>query len=248
MNRVPAHLVVLLISLVTAAVPGTGTGATLIDRILLVVDDQPITQSRVDLYRDYLEVTGGTGLGWPRPIEDVKNLAPDAMLEIVVIDELLFDAATRVNVVAVRDRDVEARLAAFRGLFPDEAAFQSFEARHGWNLEMEREFFSRRLRVEGYIRFKLGFEVPDDATLRQQYEADASRWGGRPFLEVRDQVLFELFEARCRKDFDRWVASLRERADVVVPTREIDSSSARPVSPRRHCARAASAPARHSRR
>ncbi len=197
------------------------TAAVLLDRILVVVNGQPITQSKVDLFRDYLVVTGAAGLGWPHDFDDARSLSPDAMLDIVVTDELLFDNAGNVNVVRVSDSAVEDRLAAFRRRFGTGEAFRAFEARQGWNLEMEREFFSRRLRVEGYIKFKLGFEPPDRDELHRYYDAHRHRYRNRPFEEVRDRVSFEYFRDRYKKDFDRWIVDLKKRAVLVVPERQI---------------------------
>ncbi len=220
----PRDRVMLLIALILAIgvrVPSVSTASVLLDRIVVVVNGQPVTQSKVDLFRDYLVLTHGTGLGWPRDLGSPTTITPEKMVDIVVLDELLFDAASQVNVVRVSDRDLERRIEVFQGRFPDEQAYRRFLAAHGLTEEYEREFFSRRLRVEGYIRFKLGYETPDESHLKAFQEAHARRYGGARFEEVRDRVAWDYFVAQCRVDFDRWTDELKKRAVIVVPSREI---------------------------
>lgn len=215
------HAGVLMAFFGAAVAHGLAADTTVLDRILVVVNGQPITQSRVDLYRGFLEVTKGTGLGWPREIHDVLQLSPEAMLDIVVTDELLFDGANRENVLPVREQALDHRMAEFKASFSSGSAYDTFVRTYDLTPEFLREFFSRRLRVEGYIRLKQSIRPPAEETLRMYYANNRGDFGERPFEEVQEEIAQRLYSEALLRDFDPWTTKLRERASVLVPGRII---------------------------
>jgi hypothetical protein len=207
--------------LLLCAVFGTVRGAPVVlDRILVVVNGQPITRSRLELFRAYLIATNGGGLGWPKPVADVARLSPEALLDVLVTDELLFEGGSRVESLRVRDRAIAARIDRFRSGFPGPEVYQAFVERYELSPDQLRDFFIRRLRVEGYIELKVGSERPSEPELREYFRAHAASFEGRTFEEVRDRLAATLYAARAADRFDQWIAELRARANVQVPARD----------------------------
>lgn len=214
------HLLALVLALLFSY-PSSAQDRILLDRILVVVNGQPITQSRLNLYRAYLEHTGWIGLGWPKAFEPLERLQEEQLLEVVVLDELLFAGASQSDVVAVRPTVVTSRVERFQQSFAGRESYDAFLARNGLTSELLSEFFYRRVRVEGYIAFKLGLREPDDLELAHLVATWSARYPLRPMPATRAALVYEWRVLEAASDFERWTAKVKEGADVREPTRSV---------------------------
>ncbi len=199
-----------------ASAPG---GPALLDRIRVVVNGQPITQNQIEFYRAYLTMMDGGGLGRPRPVPDMEQLSSSELLELVIVDELLFEAASRVEAMHVRESELNARIEQFRQSFDQSVDYEAFARNYELTSDVLREFFSRRERVARYIELKVGAARPTDMELRAYYVKHFADVTGMPFEQVREQISSRLYAARAAERFEQWTEELKARSSVVVPGR-----------------------------
>jgi hypothetical protein len=221
-------------ALAAAAVAGCaalGAGADetarrLVDRVVAVVDEDPILLSDV-------ERAIGLGLVEGQPGEAdaaLRRRALDGLVEQLLrqheIARLGFEAAPLAEV----DRQLEAA----RARFADEAAWRAELARLGLDEGQVRALFAHQLAVLRFVEERLGprvFVSVDD--IRAHYDERlvpelTARGVPVPRVEeVRESIRALLKEERLNREIDRWTAELRAAADVV----DLLDAGARPLPP-----------------
>lgn len=179
------------------------------DAIVVVVNGEAITASRIQFMAAYLEVTGGDGIG--RPLAVYGPLSPEVARQVVEDDALLTGMADRLPVIEVRDEEILSMRRWFQGAFVSPEAFAAFTALWGFGEAEQVDFFARRLRVQKFVDLKIGaYAAIPDRELQAWYSDRSSQFGGRPFQEVREDVARAYDAERREERFRDWMAAYRK--------------------------------------
>ncbi len=201
---------------VTVKPPPPPSGkTTLQDRVLAVVDEDPILASDV-------ERVIRLGLDQPQAGETDERFRR-RVLDDLIDQRLRFHEVERFNFEQVPVDDIQKRVAEIRSRFPDEASFQKALKEVGLDLKGLRQLVTRQLLVVTYVDERLGSRVfvePDEIS---RYYRDvltpAMRKQGQqpPSLEdVREDIRETLKQQKMTQEMASWTRELRNKADIVV--------------------------------
>lgn len=195
--------------------PGQVQDPKLRDRVLAVVDEDPILQSDLDRV-----IT--LGLAQSRPGEDPTAFRR-RVLDQLIEERLRFHEMDRFGFEQVPVEDVDGHVAEIRGRFKDEAAFQKALRDQGMTVKDLRQVVARQLMVLAYVDEQLGprvFVSLDDINTyyRTVLVPDLQKRGQAvpPVEDVRDQIRAVLRERRLNEAIEKWTEELRREADVQV--------------------------------
>jgi parvulin-like peptidyl-prolyl isomerase len=194
------------------AAPGKNT---LRDRIVAVVDEDPILAS--DLERVI-------ALGLVKPAEGEADRAfRRRVLDQMIEDRLRLHEIDRFGLEQVPVEEIERRVTEIRAGFPDEAAFQRTLKEVGLTLGTLRQLVARQLVVMTYVDERLGPRVfIDSEDIKAYYDstlAPEMRRRGQPVPpldDVREDIRNVLRQQRLNQEIRRWTAELRKDADIAV--------------------------------
>ena len=185
------------------------------DRVLAVVDEDPILQSDLDRVI-------ALGLAQPRSGEDPAVFRRRTLDELIA-ERLRFHEMDRFGFEQVPVEDVDAHVAEIRARFKDEAAFQKALRDQKMAVKDLRQVVARQLMVLAYVDEQLGprvFVSLDDISnyYRTVLTPDLQKRGQPvpPVDEVRDQIRTVLREQRLNEAIGKWTDDLRRKADVQV--------------------------------
>lgn len=185
----------------------------LVDRVLAVVDEEPILAS------DVAQVTA-LGLVARQP-EESDEAFERRVLQGLIEQKLRFHEIDRYGFTELPIERVEQELAEIRQRFDSEAAWQSRLAELGLDEDGVKALVARQLLVFTYVQERLGpriFVSLDD--IRQYYETvlvpemERRRAAVPPIEEVREQIREVLRQERLNEELARWTEELRREADV----------------------------------
>ena len=185
----------------------------LIDRVLAVVDEDPILQSEVDQVVQLRMVEVAEG-------EDESSLRR-RVLDQLIEQRIRFHEIDSFGFVELPPGDVEAGFAAIRERFTDEEEF--LERLEELDVEPDslRQLVARQLMVLTYVDERLGprvfVDLDDIRTYYEQTLVPELRQAGAeapPLPEVREQIRAVLKEERLNEEIVRWTEELRRLADV----------------------------------
>lgn len=203
----------------SATAAASASPETLKDRVLAVVDDDPILGSDV-------ERVVRLGLETPKPGE-----AP-AVFRRRVLDELIeqrlqFHEIDRFGFEQVPVDEIQRRVAAIRARFPDEGAFQKALKEVGLDTKGLRQLVTRQLLVLTYVDERLGpsvFVTPDDVNryYRDVLGPEMQKRGqaAPPLDQVREDIRETLKQQKMTAQMESWTKGLREKADVLLYSAE----------------------------
>jgi hypothetical protein len=186
----------------------------LVDRVVAVVDEDPILLSDV-------ERVIGLRLVEARPDESRRALE-SRVLDGLIEQRLRLHEIARFGFEEAPLEDVEKQFGNLRSQFPDEASFRAELDRLGLDESAVRQVLARQLSILAYVEERLGprvFVGVDD--IRHYYEETLTpelRKQGKPVPpldDVREQIRAVLRESRLNDEIDRWTDDLRKKADVV---------------------------------
>lgn len=212
----PAALL-LSVTLATALAPAPGLRAqedlTLVDRVVAVVDEDPILESEI---RQVIRLGLIEELDGERP-EDLQRRVLDRLIE----QRVQFHEIDRFGFIELPTEEVERQFREVRRRFGGDAAFEAALAEVGLDPQGLRQIVARQLMVLIYVEERLGprvFVGLDD--IRQYYEetfVPELRGTGpvSPLEDVREAIRTLLREQRLNDEIERWTAELRQEADVV---------------------------------
>jgi parvulin-like peptidyl-prolyl isomerase len=205
-----------------AASPGGGEAQTkpqaknvLKDRVLAVVDEDPILSSDLDRVIKL-------GLQQPNPGETDERFRR-RVLDDLIEERLRFHEIDRFGFEQVPVAEIEENVAKIRARFPDEAAFKKALKEVGLDLQGLRQLVARQLLVLIYVDERLGARVfvsLDDIQKyhRTELAAEMQKQGQPlpPLDDVRDQIREVLKQRKLNQELATWTNELRAEADVVV--------------------------------
>jgi len=208
-----------------AAEPATPP-PTLVDRVVAVVDEDPILLS--DLER-------AIGLGLvPRQAGESDVAIQRRALDALVEQKLRLHEIARFGVEDAPLDEVDRQLERLRAGFPTEAAWQAELTRLGLAESGVRQILARQLSVLGYVEQRLGPRVyVSIEEIRRYYDDELVpklRAAGDPVPpveEIRESIRAVLREDRLNREIDRWTAELRRQADVI----DLLDADTRPLPP-----------------
>lgn len=188
--------------------------ATLIDRVVAVVDEDPILLSDV-------ERAVGLGLVARQPGESdaaLRRRALDGLVEQMIRQHEI----ARFGVEEAPLAEVEQQLEQLRARFAGDDAWRAELARLGLGEAEVRSLLAHQLAVLRFVEERLGprvFVSVDD--IRAHYDETlvpelVARGAEVPPIEtVREAIRALLREVRLNREIERWTGELRAAADVV---------------------------------
>lgn len=189
--------------------------ATLRDRVLAVVDEDPILASDV-------ERAVKLGLEQPRPGEADERFRR-RVLDALIDQRLQFHEIDRFNFEQVPVDEIQKRVAEIRSRFPDEASFQKALKEVGLDSKGLRQLVARQLLVLTYVDERLGARVfvgPDELNryYREVLTPEMQKRGQQPppIEDVREDIRETLKQQKMTQEMAKWTQDLRTRADVAI--------------------------------
>lgn len=194
-----------------AAVPAP---ATLVDRVVAVVDEDPILLSD-------LEQAIALGLV-PAAAGETPGALRRRVLDGLVERMLWQHEIARFGFEEAPLAEVDRQLEALRARYPSDGAWKAELGRLGLDEARVRALLAHQLSVLRFVEERLGprvFVGVDE--IREHYEGvlvpelRARGDAVPPIEEVREAIRAVLKEERLNREIERWTADLRREADVV---------------------------------
>lgn len=210
-GRLLAALIVVL-----GAAPATGQSAAqaeVVDRIVAVVDEDPILASDLDRLI-------GLGLVARLPDESEAELRR-RVLDMAIEERLRFHEIDRYGFAEVPVEEVEAQFESLQRRLGGPAALRRRLAEVELDEQELRQLLARQLMVLIYVEERLGPRVLiGEEEIRSYYhevlapEMVVRKQEIPPIGEVREQIRGLLREQRLNEEIERWTEELRLEADV----------------------------------
>lgn len=190
-----------------------GDGFQLEDRIVAVVDDDPVVASDIDRLI-------GLGLAMPNPGEEELAFRR-RVLEQLIEQRLRFHEIDRFGFVQVPVDEIERQVAEIRARYASEEEFERRLRELGLSLTSLRQLVARQIMVWNYVDERLGprvFVTYED--IKGYYDSvlvpEMRRRGEEvpPVEQVREQIRSLLKDQRLNEELEKWTEELRQRADV----------------------------------
>ena len=207
-------------------VPAPAAGLALVDRVVAVIDEDPILASDVDriVALRLVERAPGEGDGAYRR----------RVLGQMIEDRLRFHEIDRFGFQQVPVDEIERQVEQIRRRFADPAELDRQLAALGMTVESLRQLVTRQLLVLNYVEERLGPRVFVSPEHIQEYydqvlAPEAARHGqaAPPLDEVREQIRAVLREQRLNQEIERWTEELRREADIA----DFSDREERPLPP-----------------
>ncbi len=205
--------VVLLALVSLAPVSALADDRQPVDRILAVVDDDPILSSEVDQV---------LALGVVQPEEgEGEREARRRALDFLIEERLRFHEVDRFGLAEVPVDVVDAEFERLQAEFGGPAKFGRVLDESELSEQGARQLLARQVMIWVYVEERLGARVfVGIEDIRQYYEEEllpelAARGEGKPeFDEVREAIRNLLRERRMNEELERWTTELLQAADV----------------------------------
>ncbi len=199
----------------TPSKPATPGKPNLVDRVLAVVDEDPILQSDVDR-------VVRLGLQAPNPGEGAEAFRK-RVLGSLIEDRLRWHEVDRFGFTEVPVELVEAEVTKIQKGFPDDRAFQKALADAGLTLQGLRQRMTQQLLIVTYVDERLGpqAQIANDE-IEKYYQSvlvpEMKKRGqpAPPREEVRDQIREVLKQKKLTAALAKWTEELRGKADIVI--------------------------------
>lgn len=187
--------------------------AAVVDRILAVVDEDPILRSEVDQL---------IGLGLvERRAEEPEEEYRQRVLARLIDQRLRFHEIDRFGFSELPIEEVERQYQAFRESFGGGEEFAARLEELGLDESGLKQLVARQIMVVTYVEERLGPRVFVGLDDINAYYDDvlAAEMADRgeplpPIQEVREQIRDVLKQQRLNEEIERWTAELRAKADI----------------------------------
>jgi peptidyl-prolyl cis-trans isomerase SurA len=214
-NVLPLLLVFALPAASVAQTPAPPAKTVLQDRVLAVVDEDPILASD-------LERVVKLGLDQPKPGETDAQFRR-RVLDGLIEQRLQFHEIDRFGFEQVPVDEIEKQVAQIRSRFRDEASFQKALQEVGLDPKKLRQLVARQLLVLTYVDERLGARVFVSLDEINRYYRgvlvpEVQRQGKQPppIEDVREDIREVLKQQKLTSEMEKWTQELRENADVVL--------------------------------
>jgi len=187
---------------------------SLVDRIVAVVDEDPIFLSDIERAIALGLVPAGDG-------DSVRELGR-RVLDRLIVQRLRLHEVDRYQPAPLPGEEIDRQLELIRARFPDDAVWNVKLAELGLDEGLLRHLVARQLRVLRYIEQRLGPRVfVDLEDIRTYYETELAAELARrniplpPLEKVREDIRTLLRERRLNEEIEAWTEQLRADADIV---------------------------------
>ncbi len=204
-------LLVLLAAPATAQAPKP----VLQDKVLAVVDEDPILKTDLDRIVKL-------GFMQPKAGENAEAFRR-RVLDDLIEERLRFHEIDRFGFQQVPVDEIEREVAKIRARFADEASFQRALKEVGLDGKKLRQLVARQLLVLTYVDERLGPRVFVSLEDINRYYRDVltpemQRRGQPvpPVEDVREDIREVLKQQKLTQEIETWTQELRTRADVIV--------------------------------
>ncbi|HEY2931634.1 MAG TPA: SurA N-terminal domain-containing protein [Acidobacteriota bacterium] len=189
----------------------------IVDRVAAVVNNRVITLSDVEW--SFIN----TGKSVPADAAEKKK-AFDEALSLLIEQELIAQEVEKEPLFTLREEEVEAELAKITARYGSAEKFQTSLKQSGLTAEQLRVMIRRQLSVLKFIdvRFRPFIIIlPDEvsAYYEKTLIPDLKKQGitaPPPLEKVYDQIEKLLIEQKVDQELDKWLASARKRARIVI--------------------------------
>lgn len=209
-----AALVVALVPAAPAAVADVAAAPRLVDRVVAVVDEDPILASDVERAVALGLVVRETG----ETDEELRRRALDGLIE----QRLRLHEIARFGLEEASIAEVDRQFEELRAGFADDAAWRAELDRLGLDEPGVRQLLARQLSILAYVEERLGPRIfVGVEEIRRHYDEElvpalaAEGLAPPPIEEVRESIRAVLRARRLNEEIERWTADLRAAADVV---------------------------------
>jgi hypothetical protein len=197
------------------APPPAQPAGVVIDRLVAVVNDVPITESDVWWFLA-LDAEAPAG----RLSDELKHSA----LSQLVDQELLYQEAQKLPTGEISQDEISRYNSELIGRFPSESAFRRRLEEVGLDAARLREIVRRRLVILQFIEFRFrSFVFVSDQEIQSYYESRivplAHERGETPppLDQIRSVIEKTITEDKVASEMSAWFEDARRRADIVYP-------------------------------
>lgn len=188
--------------------------AELVDRILAVVDEDPILDSDLDQ---------AIGIGLIVPEEgETETDYRRRVLDLLIDQKVRFHEIDLFGFSEIPVAEVERQFDELREQFDSEEAFRARLEEVGLDEQGLRQILARQLMVLIYVEERLGARVFVGLEEIQRYYNEVLvptlEESGQPIprqQDVREEIRAVLREMRLNEEIERWTEELRQEADIV---------------------------------
>ncbi|TNF72524.1 MAG: hypothetical protein EP299_09540 [Acidobacteria bacterium] len=188
--------------------------AELVDRILAVVDEDPILDSDLDQ---------AIGIGLIAPEEgEAENDYRRRVLDLLIDQKVRFHEIDLFGFSEIPVAEVDRQFDQVREQFASDDAFSARLEEVGLDEQGLRQILARQMMVLIYVEERLGARVFVGLDEIQQYyhevlvpELEEKGQPVPPQQEVREEIRAVLREMLLNEEIERWTEQLRQEADIV---------------------------------
>lgn len=172
--------------------------AEVIDKILVIVNGEIITQSDVDkvllpIYLQYKSRYSG------RELEEKTGEVRDDVLRRLIEDKLLLTEAKRME-IRVAKKEIKGKIEEVKGRFSSGEEFETALAREGMSFSGLEEQFRERIMIDKFVNFKVqGKTSVSPSELLDYYETHLSEFRQAPEVRLRS-ILIKVGKACPEKE------------------------------------------------
>lgn len=200
---------------VIALLAGQSRAQQIVDQILTLVNDDPIT--RIDLLWSLALDPDA-----PSPAGPVSSDLLSRKLDVMIDERVIAQEASRLPTSDItQDEIAKKRTELIKG-FKSEAEFRQRIGSVGLTSSKFDELLRQRIVIERFIDFRFrSFVLSTEQEIKRFYDEvlvpQIQKQGRVPpaLDEVRERIVARLKEEKVNEEVERWLAQARQRADVV---------------------------------
>ncbi|HWO02397.1 MAG TPA: hypothetical protein VNS63_24340 [Blastocatellia bacterium] len=187
----------------------------LVDQILALVNDDPITRTDL-LWSIALDPKA------PSPAGPVSSDLLKQKLEVMMDQRLVAQEAARVPSAELTQDEVDKKRAELIRNFKSEAEFRDRAESVGLTPDRIDDLIRERILIDRFVDFRFrSFVFVTEPEIKKYYEETLVakvRAAGQvppPIEKVSDNISALLKQEKINTEIDRWLSTVRQRADVV---------------------------------
>ncbi len=185
--------------------------AMLVDRILAVVNRQPVTLSDLHRYEAFLALNDGKK-NWEPPLSPSPT-----MLQQLIDQRLLLEEAEKFEVSPPKTADLLEAQDRLAKRFTGPEEFQSTLLRWGLDRESLHHEIEDHLTVERFVDQRITFFVIiPPAEIQKYYEAHREEYRERRLEEALAHITRRLTDLKAKEKLEAYLKKLREKATIQI--------------------------------
>jgi hypothetical protein len=211
----PKFLVGALLVCVTALMAAPANAQQIVDQILTLVNDDVIT--RIDLLWSIAMDPKA-----PSPVGPVGSDLLSQKLDVMIDERLIAQEAARIPTTPITQEEIDKKRTELIKNFRSEAEFRQRVGSVGLTPQRIDDLLRQRILIDRFVDFRFrSFVLVTEQEIRRYYDetlAPEVRKQGQippPLDQVRDGIVPILKQRKIDDEISRWIASARQRADVV---------------------------------